>query len=79
MQRSNAVLDIFLLLCCALLAVLVPTVVTVMVSVMVITVCNKDVIDAADDSNELKSKKTQHYTVLSTVQFIMQFTAHSVT
>lgn len=50
-----------------------------MVSVMVITVCNKDVIDAADDSNELKSKKTQHYTVLFTVQFIMQFTAHSVT
>lgn len=60
-------------------AVLVTTVINVMVSVMVITVCNKDVIDAVDDSNELKSKKTQHYTVLSTVQFIMQFIMHSVT
>lgn len=64
-------------------AVLVTTVVTVMVNtvfnLLTITVCNKDVIDAVDDSNELKSKKTQHYTVLSTVQFIMQFTAHSVT
>lgn len=79
MQRSNAVLDIFFTLILYSVAAVVTVVVITVVSVMVITVCNKDVIDAVDDSNELKSKKTQHYTMLSTVQFIMQFTAHSVT